>query len=131
MTRHPSRRAWLKAALATTLPVSAFTLAHAQENLASPRRTAARPYRIYAITFRGQTEVEKGFEEYFASRKIPVQIIYRDLNRDPTRMPAFLDEIRATRPPSTSPTFRWCSPWWRRPRWPKSCPRKSRRPGAM
>ena len=59
---------------------------------------AARPMRIYAITFRGMTEVEKGFEEYFASRKIPVQITYRDLNRDPTRMAGFLDEIRATKP---------------------------------
>jgi putative ABC transport system substrate-binding protein len=58
----------------------------------------ARPLRIYAITFRGMTEVEKGFEEYFASRKIPVQITYRDLNRDATRMPAFIDEIRATKP---------------------------------
>jgi putative ABC transport system substrate-binding protein len=44
------------------------------------------------------TDVEKGFEEYFTSRKIPVQITYRDLNRDMTRMPALLDEIRATRP---------------------------------
>ena len=31
---------------------------------------AARPMRIYAITFRGMTEVEKGFEEYFASRPL-------------------------------------------------------------
>jgi putative tryptophan/tyrosine transport system substrate-binding protein len=59
---------------------------------------AAKPLRIYAITFRGMTDVEKGFEEYFASRKIPVQITWRDLNRDATRMPAFIDEIRATRP---------------------------------
>jgi putative tryptophan/tyrosine transport system substrate-binding protein len=59
---------------------------------------AARPLRIYAITFRGMTDVEKGFEEYFASRKIPVQIAWRDLNRDATRMPAFIDEIRATKP---------------------------------
>jgi putative tryptophan/tyrosine transport system substrate-binding protein len=44
------------------------------------------------------TDVEKGFEEYFASRKIPVQITYRDLNRDATRMPAFIDEIRSTKP---------------------------------
>ena len=29
----------------------------------------------------GMTEVEKGFEEYFTSRKIPVQITWRDLNR--------------------------------------------------
>ena len=60
--------------------------------------TATRPLRIYAVTFRGMTDVEKGFEEYFASRKIPVQINWRDLNRDATRMPAFIDEIRATKP---------------------------------
>ena len=59
---------------------------------------AQRPYRIYAITFRGMTEVERGFQEYFAARRIPVQITFRDLNRDPARMPGFLDEIRATRP---------------------------------
>ncbi len=59
---------------------------------------AARPLRIYAITFRGMTDVERGFEEFFASRKIAVQITWRDLNRDATRMPAFIDEIRATRP---------------------------------
>jgi putative tryptophan/tyrosine transport system substrate-binding protein len=67
---------------------------------ASAKRAAAsvRPLRIYAITFRGMTEVEKGFEEYFASRKIPVHITYRDLNRDSSRMAGFLDEIRATKP---------------------------------
>lgn len=56
------------------------------------------PYRIYAITFRGMTDVEKGFQDYFAARKIPVEITYRDLNRDPTRLPAFLQEIQAMRP---------------------------------
>lgn len=59
---------------------------------------AQRPYRIYAITFRGMTDVERGFQEYFAARRIPVQITFRDLNRDPTRMQGFLDEIRAMRP---------------------------------
>jgi putative ABC transport system substrate-binding protein len=44
------------------------------------------------------TDVEKGFEEYFAARKVPVQITYRDLNRDSSRLPGFLEEIRATRP---------------------------------
>jgi hypothetical protein len=32
------------------------------------RRPQQRPLRILAITFRGMTDVEKGFEEYFASR---------------------------------------------------------------
>ncbi len=59
---------------------------------------AQRPFRIYAITFRGMTDVEKGFQDYFASRKIPVEITFRDLNRDNTRMPGFLDEIRKTKP---------------------------------
>lgn len=59
---------------------------------------AQRPYRIYAITFRGMTDVERGFQEYFAARRIPVQITFRDLNRDASRMPGFIEEIRATRP---------------------------------
>ena len=59
---------------------------------------AQRPYRIYAITFRGMTDVERGFQEYFAARRIPVQITFRDLNRDPSRMPGFIEEIRSTRP---------------------------------
>jgi putative tryptophan/tyrosine transport system substrate-binding protein len=59
---------------------------------------AQKPFRIYAITFRGMTDVEKGFQDYFASRKIPVEITFRDLNRDATRMPGFIEEIRRTKP---------------------------------
>ena len=57
-----------------------------------------RAYRIYAITFRGMTDVEKGFQDHFTARGIPVQITWRDLARDATRMPGFLEEIRRTRP---------------------------------
>ncbi len=59
---------------------------------------ATRPYRIYAITFRGMTDVEKGFQDYFAARHIPVQITFRDLNRDNSRMAGFVEEIRRTKP---------------------------------
>ena len=31
-----------------------------------------KPFRIYAITFRGMTDVERGFQDYFAARRIPV-----------------------------------------------------------
>jgi putative tryptophan/tyrosine transport system substrate-binding protein len=58
----------------------------------------AKPFRIYAITFRGMTDVEKGFQDYFAARGVPVQITFRDLARDAGRMPGFLEEIRRTRP---------------------------------
>ena len=61
-------------------------------------QAVGRPYRIYAITFRGMTDVERGFQDYFAARRIPVQITFRDLNRDASRMPGFIDEIRRTRP---------------------------------
>ena len=61
-------------------------------------QTAGRPLRIYAITFRGMTDVERGFQDYFAARRIPVQITFRDLNRDSSRMPGFIEEIRRTRP---------------------------------
>jgi putative ABC transport system substrate-binding protein len=61
-------------------------------------QSPSRPYRIYAITFRGMTDVERGFQDYFAARRIPVQITFRDLNRDNTRMPGFLEEIRRTKP---------------------------------
>jgi putative ABC transport system substrate-binding protein len=96
MNKLSNRRELLAAALAAGLAPTAL----AQQNSSAARRTAStsRPLRIYGITFRGMTDVEKGFEEYFASRKIPVQITWRDLNRDATKMPGFIDEIRATRP---------------------------------
>src|SRR6478609_4218138 len=61
-------------------------------------QSSQRAYRIYAITFRGMTDVEKGFQDYFVSHRIPVQITWRDLNRDASRMAGFLDEIKRTRP---------------------------------
>ncbi len=88
-----TRRQWLATAVSGAAGACGF--AHAA-NTSPP--AAVRPYRIYVITFRGQTSVEKGFEDYFAAHKVPVQITYRDLNRDATRMPGFIEEIRATRP---------------------------------
>lgn len=84
----PNRRRWMAATAALAAP-SAWP---------SPARTEHRPFRIHAVTFRGLTDVEKGFEDYFASRRIPVQITYRDLNRDASRLPGILDEIRTLRP---------------------------------
>lgn len=88
-SKNISRRSLLQVGAATLLPATAWAKA--------PERNS-RPFRIYAVTFRGRTDVEKGFEEFFASRKIPVEIIYRDLNRDASRLPGLIQEIRATRP---------------------------------
>ena len=57
-----------------------------------------RPWRIYTITYRGKTEVERGFAEHFAARGIPVEIVWRDIALDPARLPALVDEIRHERP---------------------------------
>lgn len=90
MSVQAKRRALLTLALAAPLAAAAQP--------ASPAKAAGRPFRIYAITFRGKTDVEKGFEDFFAARAIPVEITYRDLNRDATRMPGFLEEIRQSKP---------------------------------
>jgi putative ABC transport system substrate-binding protein len=74
------------------------SLSIAPPALAGQKGSSTNPYRIYAITFRGMTDVEKGFQDYFKERKIPVEITFRDLARDSTRMPGFLDEIRRTKP---------------------------------
>jgi putative tryptophan/tyrosine transport system substrate-binding protein len=97
MDKLTSRRQLMAAAIAAGLSPAVLAQALAPAT-AKRAASATRPLRIYAITFRGMTDVEKGFEEFFASRKIPVQITFRDLNRDANRMPGFLDEIRATRP---------------------------------
>lgn len=88
-----SRRHWLKTAAGLGLSTGL-----AGPALAATRPAPKRPYRIYAVLFRGMTDVERGFQDYFASRKIPVDITFRDINRDPNRMPALLEEIRATSP---------------------------------
>ena len=69
--------------------------------LGAARRSGAttrRPWRIYAVTYRGRTQVEQGFADYFAARGIPVQIVWRDIALDPARLPALADEIRRARP---------------------------------
>jgi putative ABC transport system substrate-binding protein len=83
----------MRALLAGFALLAAFVL----EGDASAQMSS-RPYRIYAITFRGMTPVEKGFQDYFNARRIPVQITFRDLGRDMSRMPGFIDEIRRTKP---------------------------------
>ena len=90
----PDRRLWLNAAAAAALSTPLLGQAATPATAPAPRK----PFRIYAITFRGMTDVEKGFEDYFASRKVPVEITFRDINRDLTKLPAVLDEGRALKP---------------------------------
>jgi putative tryptophan/tyrosine transport system substrate-binding protein len=88
-------RAFVARALAALLALSALL---APGSPLAQARAPGKPFRIYAITFRGMTDVEKGFQDYFTARRIPVEITYRDLNRDASRMPGFIEEIRRTKP---------------------------------
>jgi putative ABC transport system substrate-binding protein len=54
--------------------------------------------RIFVITFRGKTEVERGFRDYLTQHEYPVDYIERDLGRDSSRFPALITEIRALQP---------------------------------
>nr|WP_242533412.1 ABC transporter substrate-binding protein [Niveibacterium umoris] len=59
---------------------------------------ASRRFQIYAITYRGRTEVEHGFADYLAERGIAADIIHRDIALDTGRLPALVQEIRQMRP---------------------------------
>lgn len=62
--------------------------------LAQPRK----PRKIYMITWRGNTDVEKGFQNYLTTRNLPVEFILRDAGQDAKRIAEFTDEIRQLRP---------------------------------
>jgi putative ABC transport system substrate-binding protein len=86
MSMNASRRRLLLSALA----LGAAGRAAAQ--------SGPRPYKITAITFRAIADLEKGFQDYFTARRIPVDIQFRDLGRDMSKMAGFVAEIRQTRP---------------------------------
>ncbi len=90
-----SRRALLQAGGAALL---AAPLLPRAASAAPPGATAKEPYVIYMITYRGETEVEQGFRDYFAQRQIPVVLVKRDIGRDLGKMPALLDEIHRLKP---------------------------------
>lgn len=50
------------------------------------------------VTFRGETDVDRGFRAQLAEAGVSVRYTVRDLGQDIGRMPAIVDEIRATQP---------------------------------
>jgi putative ABC transport system substrate-binding protein len=51
--------------------------------------------RIYMILFRGETEVEAGFRQWFADNHHAPEILVRNVDLDASRVPALLEEARA------------------------------------
>lgn len=61
-------------------------------------RDGAKPPRIVMILWRGETEVEHGFRDQIRVRGFDAEVIVRDLNRDLSRLPGVLEEVRGMRP---------------------------------
>jgi putative ABC transport system substrate-binding protein len=76
-----------------SVPASAFASAPAA--LPAP---AAKPYRIMMILYRGATDAERGFMDYFRRHNIPVEFIVRDAQADNARIAGFVREARELRP---------------------------------
>ena len=58
----------------------------------------AREFHILMITFRGETDVDRGFRAYLAEAGLRVRYTVRDLQQDASRMPAIVREARALAP---------------------------------
>ncbi|MEQ9199140.1 MAG: ABC transporter substrate-binding protein [Rhodospirillales bacterium] len=90
--------------LVTGFAVFAMTLAAVlipQDLSAQERRVIdndGKPFRIYMVTWRGETDTDRGFADYFAERNISVELIRRDANRDSSKFPEFVSEINALKP---------------------------------
>ncbi|UJB65550.1 ABC transporter substrate-binding protein [Acidovorax sp. YS12] len=71
--------------------------------LLAPLAAAAAPaagksLHILMITFRGETDVDKGFRAYLAEAGLQVRYTVRDVQQDVGRIPAILEEARALAP---------------------------------
>ncbi|MFS8035420.1 ABC transporter substrate-binding protein [Xanthobacter sp. AM11] len=56
----------------------------------------ARPFRILMLTFRGDTDVERGFRDYFATNEIKTEFLTRDVERDASKVKPILAEVLPT-----------------------------------
>ena len=81
-------------ALCAVLGLSA-TEARAQ---ASDDSEAVTPFRIFAVVWRGETDVEQGFRDYLTQRGIPFEMTVRNLNLDRNNAPPIVEEIKRVRP---------------------------------
>ncbi|MFO1113116.1 MAG: ABC transporter substrate-binding protein [Rhodospirillales bacterium] len=68
--------------------------AHAAERGAS----AEQPFRIYMIQWRGPTETDRGFTEYFKQEDIPATFIIRNADRKAESIADFVKEIKELKP---------------------------------
>lgn len=57
-----------------------------------------KPFRIFMVLGRGESDNEFGFKDYLARHQIPVEYTIRNTANDSSLIPKFVAEIKATRP---------------------------------
>lgn len=62
------------------------------------RAASGKTHRILMITFRGETDVEKGFRDHLAASGVKADLVVRDVNRDVKNVPAILEEAAKSKP---------------------------------
>lgn len=93
MTSRKFRLSWLAGILAISLLVPLGGYGQSAETDA-----ADRPYRIFAVVWRGETAVEAGFKDYLDQRGIPYELTIRNLDLDRGNAPPIIQEIRYAKP---------------------------------
>jgi putative ABC transport system substrate-binding protein len=61
-------------------------------------RGRTEPYRIVMVLWRGWTDTDQGFKDYFERRRIPVALDVRDIDREIAQFLPLVEEIRRTKP---------------------------------
>jgi len=56
------------------------------------------PYRIFMVVWRGCENACQGFQDYFRNNRIPITMTIRNAERDKTRLPDFVNEIKQQKP---------------------------------
>lgn len=57
-----------------------------------------KTYKVMMLLYRGTTDAEKGFMDYFKRRQIPVEFIIRDAQADNSKIAEFVREAKAIKP---------------------------------
>jgi putative ABC transport system substrate-binding protein len=55
-------------------------------------------YRVYMVLWRGVTDAEKGFIDYFSQQGIDADFMIRNCQKDRTRFPSLIKEIKRLKP---------------------------------
>lgn len=62
------------------------------------QHASGRPFRILMITFRGETDVDRGFRAYLQDAGMAVRFTVRDAQRDVSRVSTILQEVELLKP---------------------------------